>query len=71
MIRHRPLNEVVEDLRFALKVMEENSHSGLSHEAARVLRNRILSQISALEDQIAREPAADEADEPLTLELVE
>jgi hypothetical protein len=60
MIRHRPLIEVVEDLRFALKVMEERSHSGLSHQAAEVLRNRILSQISAIEDQIAREYVPEE-----------
>jgi hypothetical protein len=55
MIRHRPAHEVLADLRFALAVMEENSHAGLDRQAAKVLRDRILGQIANIEAEIARE----------------
>jgi len=55
MIRHRPLKEVLEDLRFSLEVLEERSHSGLDSEYAEVLRKRILGQIARVEAQIATE----------------
>lgn len=58
MIRHRPLKEVLEDLRFSLDVMEENSHFGLDDQFAEVLRNKILSKIARIEAQIARESGA-------------
>jgi hypothetical protein len=55
MIRHRPLHEVLRDLRYTLEVMEENSNAGLDDQYAAVLRNRILGQIARVEAQIARE----------------
>lgn len=58
MIRHRPPREVLEDLRFALDVMEEKSHIGLDDRAADTLRNRILRQIANLEAVIAQEGSA-------------
>jgi hypothetical protein len=58
MIRHRPPNEVIENLRFALNVIVENSHSGLDQQAAETLRNRILGQIAKIEAMYARELAA-------------
>jgi hypothetical protein len=58
MIRHRPPHEVLEDLRLALEVMEEKSHAGLDTQAADVLRNRILAQISKVESLMERERAA-------------
>ncbi len=57
MIRHRAPDQVLEDLRFALEVMEENSHLGLDHGAANTLRSRLLRQIAHLEDVIATEDA--------------
>ena len=53
MIRHRPAHEVLEDLRFALEVMEEKSHAGLDAQAAEALRNRILFQIAKVEAEMA------------------
>jgi len=58
MIRHRPPHEVIEDLRFALEVMEEWSHSGRDAQTADVLRNRILAQIAEVESQMASERLA-------------
>jgi hypothetical protein len=57
MIRHRPLNEVLDDLRFSLEVMEQDSHSGLDKQTADVLRTRILGQIAKIEAEIAWETA--------------
>lgn len=59
MIRHRAISEVIEDLRFALEVMEESEHSGLDEQAAGVLRSRILSQIEKMKAYIAPEPVLD------------
>jgi hypothetical protein len=53
MIRHRPAHEILEDLRFALEVMEEKSHAGMDAKAAETLRNRILAQIGKVEAEIA------------------
>jgi|SRR6516162_5537563 hypothetical protein len=58
MIRHRPLKEVLEDLRFSLEVLEERSHCGLDLQHAAVLRSRLLGQIARVEAQIARESGA-------------
>lgn len=66
MIRHRVTHEVLEDLRFALEVMEEGEHSGLDDHAADVLRNRILGQIKRIKVHIACEPAFDSS--PLAVE---
>ena len=55
MIRHRPPREVLEDLRFALEAMEENSHLGLDVGAANAVRDTLLRQIARLEAEIARE----------------
>jgi hypothetical protein len=55
MIRHRPLKEVLEDLRFSLEVLEERSHCGLDGQYAASLRNRLLGQIARVEAQIIRE----------------
>ena len=57
MIRHRPPHEVLEDLRLALAVMEEDSHRGLDSQAAEVLRNRIKGRIAIVEAEIEREAA--------------
>jgi hypothetical protein len=57
MIRHRSPQEVLEDLRFALEVMEENSHLGLEKPAADNLRGRILAQIAQVEAAIGGESA--------------
>jgi hypothetical protein len=59
MIRHRATREVLEDLRFALEVMEESEHSGLDDHAADVLRSRILGQIERIKAHIACEPVLD------------
>ena len=61
--------EVLEDLRFALKVMEERSHLGLDVQAARALRNTICSQIAKIEALIDRERVA--ATESPALEIPE
>jgi hypothetical protein len=58
MIRHRPPHEVLEDLQFALEVMEERSHLGLDAEATQILRNKILSQIEKVRALIEREQAS-------------
>jgi hypothetical protein len=55
MIRHRPLNEVLEDLRFSLEVLEERSNCGLDQRYAETVRNRLLGQIARVEAQIAQE----------------
>jgi hypothetical protein len=57
MIRHRPLKEVLADLRLSLEVMEEHSHFGLDQQAAEELHKRILDQIAKLEAEIAAEAA--------------
>ena len=58
MIRHRPLREVLGDLKFALDVMEENSHLGFDDGTASVLRDRLLGQITQIEAEIVRETTA-------------
>jgi hypothetical protein len=71
MIRHRPHREVLEDLRYALEVMEENSHLGLDDPAANALRSRLLGQITKVEAAIARESAISAPLIPPALELPE
>jgi hypothetical protein len=58
MIRHRPLKEVLEDLRFSLEVLDERSQCGLDTEYAEILRKRVLNQIARIEEQIATESGA-------------
>jgi hypothetical protein len=69
MIRHRPAAEVLEDLRFALEVMEEKTHSGMDAQSAKVLRNRILTQIAKVEAEIAGKQPAIAPPNGLPLEL--
>lgn len=44
-----PKPELANELRFALDVMEENSHLGLDDEAATKLRNILLRRIKQAE----------------------
>jgi hypothetical protein len=55
MIRHRPPNEVLEDLRYALQVLNEDDHLGLDDKYAETLRRTLFRRIAAVEAQIARE----------------
>ena len=57
MICHRPLTEVLEDLRYALRVMDEETHLGLDGKYADTLRGTLLHQIAKVEADIARELA--------------
>jgi hypothetical protein len=50
--------EFLEDLRFALDVMEERSHLGLDGETASTLRNALLHRIAATENSLSRRPTA-------------
>ena len=70
MIRHRPPSEVLEDLRYALGVMEEQSHLGLDRKHAEIVRGALLRQIASVEAEIARESLA-LAQPPTSLELPE
>jgi hypothetical protein len=54
----RPNPELVTELRFALDVMEENSHLGLDNEAAGKLRNILLRRIKEAETALSCRPAA-------------
>ena len=55
MIRHRPPTEVLENLRYALSVMDEESHLGLGDKYAETVRRTLLRQIAVVEAAIARE----------------
>jgi hypothetical protein len=48
--------EVLNDLRFTLRVMEESSHLGLDDQAADKLRQILLHQIARAERVLARKP---------------
>ena len=58
MIRHCPPTEVLQDLRYALGVMEEESHLGLDNKYAETVRAALLRRIAAVEAQIVRESSA-------------
>ena len=71
MIRHRPPIEVLEDLRYALRVMDEESHLGLDDTYAEIVRGSLLRQIAAVEDQIARESGTSHSRTSPVVELPE
>jgi hypothetical protein len=49
----RPNSALIDDLHFALDVVEEYSHLGLNDEAAAALRTVMLRQISSAEEALA------------------
>jgi hypothetical protein len=53
----RPNPELVQELRYALGVMDECSHLGLDDEVASNLRGILLRQIAEAEDALANSPA--------------
>jgi hypothetical protein len=58
MLYRKPSHEILEDLRNALKVLEENSHMGLDDKAAESVRATLLRQIAKAEEALTRESAA-------------
>ena len=52
-----PKPELANELRYALDVMEENSHLGLDDEAATRLRNILLRRIKQAESSSTARPA--------------
>ena len=52
-----PKPELANELRYALDVMEENSHLGLDDEAANRLRNILLRRIKQAETDVSARPA--------------
>ena len=52
-----PKPELVNELRYALHVMEENSHLGLDDEAANRLRSILVRRIQQAEDSVSSRPA--------------
>jgi hypothetical protein len=48
-----PKPELANELRYALDVMEENSHLGLDDEAANRLRNILLRRIKQAETEVS------------------
>ena len=48
-----PKPELANELRYALDVMEENSHLGLDDEAAMRLRNILLRRIKQAESSVS------------------
>lgn len=55
MYRRAP-NERLDDLRYALRVLDEEMHLGLEHQAADRIRQILLQQIARIEGAIG--PAA-------------
>lgn len=53
-----PKPELANELRYALDVMEENSHLGLDDEAATRLRNILLRRIKEAETVVSVRPAS-------------
>lgn len=53
-----PNPELVNELRYALDVMEESSHLGLDDEAANRLRNILVRRIKEAEKADSLRPAA-------------
>jgi hypothetical protein len=51
----RSNREVLAELRYALQVMDENSHLGLDDQAADNLRAMLLRRIAKVESELARE----------------
>ena len=52
-----PKPELANELRYALDVMEENSHLGLDDESAKRLRNILLRRIKQAEISVSTRPA--------------
>jgi hypothetical protein len=52
-----PKPELANELRYALDVMEENSHLGLDDEAATRLRNILVRRIKQAENSASGRPA--------------
>ena len=50
--------QVLRDLQFALEVMEERSHLGLTDEAASSMKKAILNRIAHTEKNLQYRPAA-------------
>jgi hypothetical protein len=65
MMHRRPSHELLAELRYALQVMEENSHLGLDDPAANKLKTILLRRIGKMEETLARETAISTAD-PIT-----
>jgi hypothetical protein len=53
----QPNSALVDELRYALDVMEEYSHLGLNDEGASKLRQILLPRIAEAEEALARRPA--------------
>ena len=53
-----PKPELANELRYALDVMEENSHLGLDDEAATRLRNILLRRIKEAETVVSVRPTS-------------
>ena len=51
----RAQGELLDDLRYTLRVMEEGSHLGLDDEAADRVRQILLRQIATIESVLARD----------------
>jgi hypothetical protein len=62
--------DLVEDYRYALEVLEENSHLGLDHEFASSLRDTLLRRIDEAEAVLSRYPAAPAREPRKALRLV-
>ena len=52
-----PKPELANELRYALDVMEENSHLGLDDESAKRLRSILLRRIKQAEASVSTRPA--------------
>jgi hypothetical protein len=52
----RPNPARVQELRYALEVMEENSHLGLDDEGASNIKRILLRRIAEAESELARRP---------------
>ena len=52
-----PKPELANELRYALDVMEENSHLGLDDEAANKLRKILIRRIKQAENDLCSRPA--------------
>lgn len=62
---------MLEDLRYALRVMDERSHLGLDHKYAETVRGSLLRQIAAVEAEIVRESGTSHRPTCPVLELPE
>jgi hypothetical protein len=56
-MRNPASTEYLDNLRFALSVMQERSHLGLDDQRATVVQNALLHRIALAEDQLGYVPA--------------